>query len=68
LSILEGDDGHAKVLLETYLADYRKILTNPVFKAVNVGYTEDKLESLATSAREKLAVIAAAVPRQPIQR
>jgi hypothetical protein len=56
-SIEAADERHAKTLLETYLAEYRKVLTTPALRLVNPEITEDELEDLAKSARAWLATI-----------
>jgi hypothetical protein len=57
LSIGAADERHAKTLLETYLAEYRKVLTNPALMFVNPEITEDDLEDIAKSARARLATM-----------
>jgi hypothetical protein len=60
LSMAEGDDEHAKILLETYLAECKKVMKTPVLRLVNPEIREEKLEKLAESARAKLAMIQSA--------
>lgn len=55
--IAAGDFRSAKTLLETYLAEYRKVLTNPLLTVVNPEMTEEKLEKLAGSARAKIIAL-----------
>ena len=57
LSIETGDVIHAKNLLETYLAEYRNVLTSSSLRLVNPEVTADELERLAKSARTKLAAL-----------
>jgi len=45
LSLAEGDDEHAKVLLETYLAEYQKVLKTPLLTMVNPAVTKVELEN-----------------------
>jgi hypothetical protein len=57
LSIGAGDVKHARTLLQTYLAEYQKVLTSPTLMLVNPEITKDDLENAAKSARLKLAAI-----------
>ncbi|MFI5109175.1 MAG: hypothetical protein ACHP78_10050 [Terriglobales bacterium] len=57
LSVDAGDVIHAGALLQTYLAEYRKVLTSPVLRLVNPEMTEEELEDIAKSARARLAAL-----------
>jgi hypothetical protein len=60
-AFLAEDYERARTLLQTYLSEYRKILTDPkwntFWKSTGVEWTEDELEKLAESARAKIAAI-----------
>jgi hypothetical protein len=57
LSTEAGDLKNARTLLETYLAEYRNILTSPSLMLMNPNITLDELEDLAKSARARLTAI-----------
>lgn len=57
LSAEAGDLKHAQTLLETYLAEYRNVLTSPSLRLVNPDITIGELDDLAKSARARLAAI-----------
>jgi hypothetical protein len=57
LSIEAGDVKQARTLLQTYLAEYQKVLTSNTLRLVNPDITRDELEDLAKSVRSKLAAI-----------
>jgi hypothetical protein len=57
LSTGAKDLKHAQILLETYLTEYRNVITNPIFRIMNPHITEGELEDLAKSARARLAAI-----------
>lgn len=57
LSVDARDIVTAGALLQTYLTEYRKILTSPVLRLVNPEVTEEELERIAQTARARLAAL-----------
>jgi TolA-binding protein len=60
LAFLAEDYEHARTLFQTYLSEYRTVLTSPKWNTLNlVGteWTEEELEKLAESARAKITAI-----------
>ena len=49
-----GDVNGARILFQTYLAEYRNVLTSPTMRLVNPNVTAEELETLARSARARL--------------
>jgi hypothetical protein len=52
-----GDHDRARHLFNAFLAEYQNVLSNDSMMLANPGITADRLESIASSVRDRLATI-----------
>ena len=61
MSFEAGDVKGARTLFQTYLAEYRNVLTSPSMRLINPNITAEELETLARSARANVSSSSAVI-------